>query len=79
MAARRYAVRILRNGDPVEGAQVTCGTHIDGVTGADGIVSGRFDKGDRAIVVPVIVEGDGFSFGASSIRIAIEETVDIQV
>lgn len=74
-----YGIRVLRGGTPVAGAQVTAGTHLDGVSNNLGVVNGDIDKGGRAIVVPIVVTGSGFEMGSAGIRIAPGTVTDVEV
>ncbi len=81
-----YTIRIVQNGKPVEGAEVTCGERFCSVTDAKGEVStGPIDL-KRPIACPVHVlkeakaDGDSsFQFGGGPFRINPDEVCVIEV
>ena len=75
MAEQTYGVRILKGGQPIEGATVTLGTDLEGVTDAQGVVEGSLDKGDRSIVVSFWIETDTYREGGT-IRLVPGQAVD---
>ncbi len=81
-----YTIRIVHNGEPVEGAEVTCGERFHAKTDAKGEVSTGPIQLNRPIACPVHVrkeadrEGDfNFEYGGGPFRIDPDEVKVIEV
>ncbi len=72
-------IRILKDGKPLVGAQVTVGEKAHAVTNAQGEIKKTVAAGSQPIAVAIVVTAPGLQFGGGPYRLEADKPLVIEV